>query len=638
MIKDKYVPSGILLRAHMKQSRQVFLVFFILVCFGVISNNQMAYGAFEFRGNGIVIFVAPGYQNDPINVGDTFEVNFFYDDIPVDIEPLPNVGTYEHNELSLRIGDSYWGDGDDCDAQVVDGIEGDLFTMSCSSSGEIGLDPINGAVFKNLLLTLADHEGDVFQDDSLPIHLEKIAGSFEERIVTLTYEDVIDGVPQQLFVVVDFSGAVDTDGDGIIDFWETEGFDKDLDTIIEVDFPGLGANPLHKDLFVEIDYMAGHKPSDKVINDVIAAFAAAPNDLVKNPDQAPGINLHIQVDEEIPHSDHTSMWTGFDFRRSLFFGTAVERDFPVNIEAKKLFYRYGIFIHQQAEDKKASGQAEIPGNDFVVSLGGFKNTDSNGHNTGSESQQSGALMHELGHTLSLRHGGNLAVNCKPNYASVMNYIFQFDEEKLVPGRPLDYSRETNPPIMENDLTESAGIIGPSDRETFVGGAIAPNFNDVEFFNIPIDFNKNGNSTDTGVSRDVNQIDDVDDCGPSPGETLTGYTDWSNLVYDFRGLDSFFGDGVHPILMEEITQDDLDAMIYSVFPAICQIPESGVWNITSSCELVFDSSAPENVTIQNNSVLTIPANVTLSIPQSNNITIEQGSGVLIMKDGTLQINS
>ena len=33
-------------------------------------------------------------------------------------------------------------------------------------------------------------------------------------------------------------------------------------------------------------------------------------------------------------------------------------------------------------------------------------------------------MHELGHTLGLGHGGNAVPNCKPNYLSLMNYVFQ----------------------------------------------------------------------------------------------------------------------------------------------------------------------------------------------------------------------
>ncbi len=33
-------------------------------------------------------------------------------------------------------------------------------------------------------------------------------------------------------------------------------------------------------------------------------------------------------------------------------------------------------------------------------------------------------MHELGHNLGLRHGGFQDLNYKPNYRSVMNYLFQ----------------------------------------------------------------------------------------------------------------------------------------------------------------------------------------------------------------------
>ena len=50
----------------------------------------------------------------------------------------------------------------------------------------------------------------------------------------------------------------------------------------------------------------------------------------------------------------------------------------------------------------------------------------------------GTLFHELGHTLGLSHGGlyyqggtgsyvpTFDVNCKPNYQSSMNYLFQLD--------------------------------------------------------------------------------------------------------------------------------------------------------------------------------------------------------------------
>ena len=53
--------------------------------------------------------------------------------------------------------------------------------------------------------------------------------------------------------------AVDSDGDGLPDSWETNGLDVDGDGTVDVDLPAMGADPMHKDVFMEIDAMAGHE-------------------------------------------------------------------------------------------------------------------------------------------------------------------------------------------------------------------------------------------------------------------------------------------------------------------------------------------------------------------------------------------
>jgi hypothetical protein len=86
---------------------------------------------------------------------------------------------------------------------------------------------------------------------------------------------------------------------------------------------------------------------------------------------------------------------------------------------------------------------------------------------GSVLKQAGTLMHELGHSLTLTHGGtyyddpqNQSVptyeaNCKPNYLSTMSYFFQ------VRGFPdnlgIDYSGQTFLPLDETKLDETNGI-------------------------------------------------------------------------------------------------------------------------------------------------------------------------------------
>lgn len=89
----------------------------------------------------------------------------------------------------------------------------------------------------------------------------------------------------------------DSDGDGLLDVWEGFGMDTDNDGVIDLDLPGFGANPLHKDLFEELDWMAGNEPTRSDILEWKQAFAAAPADAggLLNPDGQPGINLWVDT-------------------------------------------------------------------------------------------------------------------------------------------------------------------------------------------------------------------------------------------------------------------------------------------------------------------------------------------------------
>jgi hypothetical protein len=85
----------------------------------------------------------------------------------------------------------------------------------------------------------------------------------------------------------------------------------------------------------------------------------------------------------------------------------------------------------------------------------------------------GTLLHELGHTLTLTHGGTYYndatnpslptydLNCKPNFLSTMNYLFQVRGFVDSTGNPpgFDFSSQTMPPLNEAfpALSESVGI-------------------------------------------------------------------------------------------------------------------------------------------------------------------------------------
>ena len=67
--------------------------------------------------------------------------------------------------------------------------------------------------------------------------------------------------------------------------------------------------------------------------------------------------------------------------------------------------------------------------------------------------QASTFMHELGHNLGLGHGGGDNVNCKPNYASVMNYPSSHPGSQA--SYRLDYSRTALATLDESALDESA---------------------------------------------------------------------------------------------------------------------------------------------------------------------------------------
>ena len=153
----------------------------------------------------------------------------------------------------------------------------------------------------------------------------------------------------------------------------------------------------------------------------------------------------------------------------------------------------------------------IGASDLIVSLGSFTNS------VGTDNEQAGTLMHELGHNLGLRHGGGDDTNFKSNYLSIMSYGFQLGG--VIKGGVAGtfvYSRTALGSMTESNLNEPTGIgygtrLWCPARNSYVTVANAGG---------AIDWNCNGTTTDTGVAFDVNN-----DGGQG---TLNGFNDWANL--------------------------------------------------------------------------------------------------------------
>ena len=417
--------------------------------------------------------------------------------------------------------------------------------------------------------------------------------------------------------------VLDTDGDGLPDCWESNGIDfngdgvVDLPLCVQVDTNGDGiadatecANPDRKDIFVEIDWMQHHKPdhlalsqaqSVTSVKSVRAAFAAAP---VSNPDFSFGISAHFQVDEQVsfmtlagtgpvshvneiaftpctgPQNNAISRFDAADFDaiKKPNFGTAAERggaNSANTLNAKRLAFRYVLFAHKQIganaqAGSGASGCAEVAGDDAVITLGSFASTNVGGvfHPRGNTDQQAGTFMHELGHTLGLRHGGGDGENCKPNYPSVMSYSRQFAGSPI-PSRRLDYSRAQLPDLNENGLAETIGLRPP----TTPPGPLDPSLSPLlPFFPLAdqiafgptswsvktanllsVDWSKNGTISSVPLlPRSINS-------GPggcptdTTASTLKGFNDWANLVYRTSTAIDFAG-GVRTDTPEDVTRE------------------------------------------------------------------------------------
>jgi hypothetical protein len=88
------------------------------------------------------------------------------------------------------------------------------------------------------------------------------------------------------------------------------------------------------------------------------------------------------------------------------------------------------------------------------------------HQVGNAQSQAGTLMHEIGHTFSLTHGGRYGdisaqtygMNCKPNFLSVMNYLFQI---RGFNDGVVDYSGQSLADLNENSLSELLGLGTPA---------------------------------------------------------------------------------------------------------------------------------------------------------------------------------
>ncbi|CAA9295464.1 MAG: hypothetical protein AVDCRST_MAG93-4221 [uncultured Chloroflexia bacterium] len=254
--------------------------------------------------------------------------------------------------------------------------------------------------------------------------------------------------------------ARDTDGDGISDGWEVLGRG---DVWPHQALPLWGANPLHKDLFVEVDFMlrAPGETAQRMSPTVARQFASVYQDeigttsaLIKayhgavlvNPDGLAGVAVHMDtgVAPAMP-ADATLYgdWGGYtavppvQASDGSWGGVHPDVSWKTNMAAA----RRGIFRYALPY---SSGGGSVALNSFTWAAG---------------IHGAFTLAHESGHAMGLDHNGPPApagvvdANCKPNYPSLMNYAYLDGTVGFADG--------LNTPVLNNAALREWRAVAPS---------------------------------------------------------------------------------------------------------------------------------------------------------------------------------
>ncbi len=274
--------------------------------------------------------------------------------------------------------------------------------------------------------------------------------------------------------------AVDKDFDGIPDSAECNELDESSEcvgpsgTFAGIDLIAMGASTKHRDIFVEVDVMKvenhirlvdnvgfvnlGVLLREEALDKVVKAFADGKS--MSNGQTLLPIKVHFDVGNFF-ESGKYNLGQGdprVDFAPSVKLApTASWLISDPELRLKQNFYYYkhnfmdparlAIFHYMlmaPTENNNGlsgrSGSAELFGNDILITLGGEPFPEGGGHFFDDKlceendpnkyrclqrliNTQAGVIMHELGHNLGLQHGGLDEINDKPNYLSVMNYLY-----------------------------------------------------------------------------------------------------------------------------------------------------------------------------------------------------------------------
>ena len=358
-----------------------------------------------------------------------------------------------------------------------------------------------------------------------------------------------------------------SDGDGIPDSAKT----------VNGTFAGLplyqwGARPGQKDIFIHIDYMVngtieatdvGIIPLKAALDRVKAAFAAK------------GYSIHFDVGDlfsatagdtanyNLDGRSHAVPWQGSaTLGAAANFANAYQYKVAYMPGAKRQVFFYMLFGDTQLDPASggSSGLANISGSTALITLGHWGLSTAPGANLNElVNFQASTVMHEFGHNLGLRHGGDENTNYKVNYFSIMNYLYQLNG---LPTVGTDDDTRYYSQYKDKNSTISAAWTSKANPSNWTDGPTSTNFimdysvgsggtidesNAVETQGIRrtsalgIDFNNSG--TISGIGEIVDPVLLLSGAPTPPASNpLHDFNDWTNISSVFQRQFSGFNSG------------------------------------------------------------------------------------------------
>lgn len=370
----------------------------------------------------------------------------------------------------------------------------------------------------------------------LPFVSSKDYDKYENKEV---YIRITDGLVSDMMLT-----SLDTDKDGLYDYWEKYGADYNKDCVVDLPVNEMGADYKVPDVFVEVDCMDGYTSTTQALFDDVAAEFKRHN-----------INLHIDAGATFVDYVTKESWGNYPGGSGANtipyvneFNTFDRIDNIANVQFtanRRNVFHYCVF----AECLGGAGGIAYLNHQLFTVLG-----------TMSDWAKGAAFMHELGHNLGLQHGGCDDFNNKPNYLSNMNYIFAYSDDLAY-----KYSDYLLPTINEQSLNEQAGV-DPNGLTAGTGIHTALMVDgSPEFFiasRTPLDYNGDGDTTDTNVRVDLSdRYDALRPDGTVSYDVLRSQNDWNVLNFTGESIGDYIGTveftkTPDDVVVEEMTNEEL----------------------------------------------------------------------------------